>query len=98
MFGWRKRRRRLQHFREVRSQIDEIQTRMVVLVRRELVKHYEALTALQLAQATVDRVFARPAALTGELTPLIQGLSNVLARPREQIRQGRGVRHARGDA
>ena len=86
MFGWRKRRRRLQHFREVRSQIDEIQTRMVVLVRRELVKHCGALEASQLAQATVDRLFARPAALTAEYSQRVETLGNEFARDNKFVR------------
>jgi hypothetical protein len=86
MFGWRKRRRRVQYFAEVKSQIAEIQTRMVVMVRRELVKHYEVLTASQLAQATVDRLFARPAALSDEYSQLIESLSNVIARENQFVR------------
>ena len=86
MFGWGKRKRQRQHFREVRSQIDAIQMRMVVMVRRELLKQYGALTGSQLAQATVDRLFARPAALSGEYEQLIESLSNELARNNQVAR------------
>jgi hypothetical protein len=86
MFRWRKRGRENQRFNEVTSQIGEIQTRMVVLVRRELVKHYEVLIASQLAQATVDRLFARPAALSGECSELIERLSGILARDNKFVR------------
>ena len=83
MFGWGHRRRQLQHRRELKSQIDSIQTRMVLMVRRELLKQYEVITASQLAQAAVDRLFARPAALGSEL---IESLSNELARENKFVR------------
>ena len=86
MWGWGKRKQRLEHLREVKTHTDVIQTRMVVLVRRELVKDYDALVASQLAQATVDRVFARPAALNHEFSELIESLSTVLARDNKFVR------------
>ena len=86
MFGRGKRRRQLQHLREVKSQIDSIQTRMVVMVRRELLKQYGAITASQLAQAAVDRLFARPPALIGEYVQLIESLSSELARENKFVR------------
>jgi hypothetical protein len=86
MFSWRKQRRRPKQFTEVKSQIVLIQTRLVLLVRRELAKQFDALTASQLAQATVDRLFARPAALSGEYSQLIESLSNTLARENKFVR------------
>jgi hypothetical protein len=86
MFRWGKRKQRLEHFREITSHTGAIQTRMVVLVRRELVKHYEALTATQLAQAIVDRLFARPPALNNEYSELIENISTALARDNQFVR------------
>jgi|SRR5215831_3959574 len=86
MFRWGKRKQRLEHFREVRAYADAIQTRMVVLVRRELVKDHEALVASQLAQATVDRLFARPAALSSQYSELIGTLSTALAKDNQFVR------------
>src|SRR5215831_5214716 len=86
MWGWGKRKQRLEHLREVKTHTDAIQTRMVVLVRRELVKHYDALVASQLAQATVDRLFARPATLNLEYSQVIESLSTLLARDNKFVR------------
>jgi len=86
MFGWGKERGRRQHLKELRSQVDAIQTRMVVMVRRELVKDYGTLAGSQLAQATVDRLFARPAGLSGESVELVKNLSHELARENKFVR------------
>jgi len=86
MFHWGKRKQRLEHIREIRTYSDAIQTRIVVLVRRELVRDYEALIASQLAQATADRLFGRPAALSSEYSELIETLSTVLARDNQFVR------------
>jgi hypothetical protein len=86
MFGWGTRRRQRQYLRELKSQVDSIQTRIVVMVRRELLKQYGTITASQMAQATVDRLFARPAALGGEYIQLIDSLSNEIVRENKFVR------------
>lgn len=80
MFGFQRRRRQQQLHREITANVGSIQRHLFEALRRELTEEYEMITAGQLAQAVVDRLFARPAALHGEELRLVESLSNELAK------------------
>jgi hypothetical protein len=86
MFGFGKRRQQRRHYLKVASQVGTVERHLFELLRRELVKEYDAISSGQLAQLVVDRLFARPAALHVENLQVVERISTQLAQENEVVR------------